>query len=454
MTMVMPTLTLSRAVALLWFFLLGSMPLAAQTSWEEHTRLGELAFAVNNKERAEQEFRAALQLAQSLPASDRRLATSLRNLARILEHQSRWDEAQPLYELLLAVHETNLGQSHPGLLSTLAAAGRVAVRSGDVPSANAHLSRYVELADASGEAPQDQLQLVLSLLSRMYFLQERFDEALAMKRREVDLLNADARATPEQQATELFALGQLELSHGSATRAEQAYLAAIDLLPHGDGERSAELLLASAARTALDVAEPELAQRLAHRVVKTATGQPEALLEAHSVLAEAAWRQVHRGGASVGDLLSVASQSPIASDAEGRIAALLELQLDQLADTDPAIDHSLTRLVTVRALKGDAAAAAEAQQQLVSRRRQAQGVVPVALLEDLVILEQAAGRFAGAEQANSELIAGIERDQGEDSPELLPVLERQRVLLIELGRKKEARAIKKRVRALKKELGR
>ena len=43
------------------------IPVAAQSTWESHTRTGEYAFAIGEVERAEQEFLAALAIAQRLP---------------------------------------------------------------------------------------------------------------------------------------------------------------------------------------------------------------------------------------------------------------------------------------------------------------------------------------------------------------------------------------------------
>ena len=89
----------------------------AQDSWTAHTNVGEYAFARGDLERAESEFRAALEIAQRLPAGDRRLETSLQNLARLYEHESDFDRAQPLYQLLLAAKEHRLGTEHPDLLN-------------------------------------------------------------------------------------------------------------------------------------------------------------------------------------------------------------------------------------------------------------------------------------------------------------------------------------------------
>ena len=93
----------------------------AQDSWSAHTRAGEYAFARGDLERAEAEFQAALEIAQQLPAGDRRLETSLENLARLSEHESDFDRAQSLYQLQLAAEEMRVGEEDPVLLDTLLA---------------------------------------------------------------------------------------------------------------------------------------------------------------------------------------------------------------------------------------------------------------------------------------------------------------------------------------------
>ena len=87
----------TRIVVALIIASLTAVTAGAQGSWTGHTNAGEYAFARGDLDRAESEFRAALEIAQGLPAGDRRLETSLENLARLYEHESDFDRAQPLY---------------------------------------------------------------------------------------------------------------------------------------------------------------------------------------------------------------------------------------------------------------------------------------------------------------------------------------------------------------------
>jgi hypothetical protein len=72
-----------------------------------------------------------------------------------------------------------------------------------------------------------------------------------------------------------------------------------------------------------------------------------------------------------------------------------------------------------------------------------------ALAQDgLAFLLTEAGRYGEALTVNDPLLTGLETVWGADDPRLVPVLQRQELLLAELGRKKEAKAIRKRLRKL------
>jgi hypothetical protein len=102
----------------------------------------------------------------------------------------------------------------------------------------------------------------------------------------------------------------------------------------------------------------------------------------------------------------------------------------------------IERLATTSALLGDAEAAA-------SWQRQRPGVESdAALRDDLVALLQAAGLSADAATENAALLTVLEARWGPSDPRLVPTLERQATLLEDLGRKKEAKALRKRIKKL------
>lgn len=421
---------------------------AAIDPWEFRTNAGEYAYASGDLVRAEAEFRAALELAQAFPPGDRRLERSLENLGRLYENQQRLDEAQPLYQLLLVAQETRVGRDSPQLLDTHLKIARVGLAAGDSPAAGASLEQYLEIAESSGAADPAQHWVALSMLARMRTLEQRPEEALELQRRAVEVLESDGSATGLERAHELESLAQMELLHGSPGRAEELLTEALELRAE-DGESPPADTYTAAATTALGAGEFELAERLADRAVEAAGDPPP--LDALKVLAQVSWLGVGTG-ASPADVLGAGG------DSEGlRIAAT---RLEQLAE-DPAfaatapgleLAETYSRLAVVMALLGDADSAASWKtrqlEAVQSPGTDSPNTLRIGL--ELVSLLQAAGRLDESATLNGHLIETLEQTYGADDPRLSLPLQRQHELLSELGRKKEAKAVKKRLRQFEK----
>jgi tetratricopeptide (TPR) repeat protein len=440
-----------RILRIFVFTCMTALGAAAQDPWEYRTAAGEYAFATGDFERAETEFRAALELSQRLPPGSRRLEISLDNLARLYEHQMRLDEAQPLFQLLLAAQETRVGHEDPLLLDTLVAVARVALSSGDSPTATTSLRRYLGIAEASGSADPGQHWHVLSMLARMRTIEEDPDEALELQRRAVRVLSEDPAASAQERANQLESLAQMELLHGSNADAERLLDEAVELR-RAAGEMGSAETLATAAATALSAGHTELADRLAQRALVVAAEEGTDSLAVRKVAADVAWMTVRRGG-SVADLLGVANDAENLVVAAQRTAALVELQMADPTADEAALSESYSRMARIEALRGDADEAARWQLRYVDSLTTSSAGGGNKLLvaqSDVVALLAAAGRIEEAVANNATLIRNIEDIYGPNDPKLSLPLQRQYDLLSELGSKKEAKAVKKRLRKFRK----
>jgi tetratricopeptide (TPR) repeat protein len=421
---------------------------AAIDPWQYRTNAGEYAYASGDLVRAESEFRAALELAQAFPPGDRRLERSLDNLARLYENQQRLDEAQPLYQLLLAAQETRVGRDSPQLFDTHLKIARVSLAAGDSPAAGASLQRYLEIAESSGAADPAQHWVALSMLARMRTLEQRPEEALELQRRAVEVLESDGSATGLERAHELESLAQMELLHGSPDRAEDLLTEALELRAE-EGESPPADTYTAAAATALGAGEFDLAGRLAERAVEAAGDPPP--LDALEVLAEVSWVSVGTG-ASPADVLGAGGDSERLRTAAARLERVAEHPEFAATAPAPQVAETCSRLAVVMALLGDAASAAswKARQLETIRSLGADSPSTLTIELELVSLLQAAGRLDDAAALNGRLIETLEQTYGADDPRLSLPLQRQYELLSELGRKKEAKAVKKRLRKFEK----
>lgn len=426
-----------------------AIPVVAQPTWESHTRTGEYAFAVGDTSRAETEFRAALSIAQKLPPPDQRLEKSLGNLARLYEHEARFAESLPMYQLQVAAAEYRLGGDEAELLAPLLGLSRVAMQSGDIPAAEDALRRYRAVADATGAADPGQHWVALAMLARTCTLQERTEEALEVQREAIAVLDEAHGPTEIERATAIESLAQMELLYGNADAAEALLVRAAELRAADEEGGSTAAMLTAAAGTALGAGEFDVAERLGEKALEESTAENLDLQAINTIMADIAWMRVRRGTDNLGDLFLGASPGPELDAAYGR---LMKIHGAINAQTDPTVtSNNLTRLAQVAALRGEVEDSAHWQRLFIDLQRQLTGAdsaEAMAAQENLIGLFVAANQPDKAVPANTWLIAMQERAWGESSSRLRPALERQLDLLTQAGLKKDAKAVKKRLKKL------
>jgi tetratricopeptide (TPR) repeat protein len=429
----------TRIVVALFIATLAALVAGAQAGWSTHTSAGEYAFARGDLDRAESEFRAALEIAQGLPAGDRRLETSLENLARLYEHESDFDRAQPLYQLLLVAKEVRVGREHPALLSPLYAVARVSQPMGDLPTVESSLERFAAIAETSGEADPRQYWQVLQMLARMKTVQEKPDQAVKWQRRAAEAIDDDRGATSEERIHLLVGLVEMELVAENGPAAERIYVEIADLRKEEDEADAFPDTMADGAETALNAAAFETAERLAMRAIH-ASPDAAAELQARKVLAELSWSKVNRGTDDMENLLAAAADDEELVRARDRLRALIALE--------GADDRTtLTRLAQVEALRGQPASAADWQFQLLEIVAD-DAEAAAAARRDLVTLLAAAGRFDEALAENAVVLADLEAQYGPSDKRLVPILSQRLALYESAGNKKQSKKIRKRIKRL------
>ncbi len=428
-----------NVITLLITLILCSAGVGAQTSWDIHTHNGEYSFARGNFSRAESEFQAALEIAKSFPAGDRRLETSLDNLGRFYENGSDFDKAQPLYQLMLAAGEHRLGPDSAGLLTALYAVARVSQPMGDLPTVVDSLERFTAIADATGKADPRQRWQVLQLLARTEVVLENQEQALAWQRRAAEVIDADSGATWEERADVYESAGNLELKVGDGFQAEQYFVKVGNLRREEDEQDAMPRTMAAAAAAAYAAGQFDTAERLAMRSVNL-TPDEAAERQAREVLADTAWAKVSRGTDDLTMLSAAAGDSEDLVRARDRLRSMAVLE-------DGQNPRTLERLVQVEVLRGQPASAVTWQRQLLDLAPYDDAGTAKAR-KDLVFLLIQAQEWDDALAENTALLAELEAEVGTKDKSLLPVLELQQKILTGAGEKKQAKKVGKRIKKL------
>lgn len=87
--------------------------------WQTYSEAGRKAYSKKDYEEAESMYRGAVEQAQKFSPGDRRLGTSLTNLAATLREAGKYQESQAVFLKAIAEKERWLGPSDPSLAGTL-----------------------------------------------------------------------------------------------------------------------------------------------------------------------------------------------------------------------------------------------------------------------------------------------------------------------------------------------
>jgi len=430
--------------------------LEAAGSWSSHTHAGELAFAHRDYVTAERELRAALEIAEGLPVGDERLETSLENMARLAEHQMQPKEARELLQRLLELRRARLGRDSAELLEVLEPLARSCQATGDAVAAMQVLRDYLAIADTAQRVDTDGLERVLTDLVRLERFADHPETALPLQRRLVELRRSEYTADAPEVAAGMQTLAQLELMYGSVEAGEKL----LQELAERRGESGEEIgpALASASASLFGAGRFAAAKAVADRALDVAGPSARddgAMLPAHATLAGLSWMALRTPADQLAEILPGADR-PDTGDVYLTLVNLLRRQESALGGTHPDVETTLGRLADLVLLAaGDdrQELALEAVRTVTDARLRLNGPGAGKTWEaqqELVRLLLDSGDLGAAEQALGELVAGMESKIGDHALELVPVLREQADVLKQMRRRKEARALTKRAKAIEK----
>lgn len=184
-------------------------------------QLGTLRLAQGRFAEAADEFRVALQATQArLGPTDPEVATVQANLAQALQRQGRLADAAAVLRQALAVREARLGPVHHLLVDTLDSLGSLYSEMEDLPQAEAHLSRAIEMRRQLVTDPKDVRRAGLQgALAAVWIQANKLPEAEAVLRESIATLEA---ADPHDAAlpNQLVNLGGVHRRRGEFAQAQ------------------------------------------------------------------------------------------------------------------------------------------------------------------------------------------------------------------------------------------
>jgi len=205
-----------------------AMLLATMRFGADSAELASIDTALGNLARLDGDFVAALAAHQRALALDRaawgerhpRVARDLHNVAGILRHLERRDEALVHYREALSIERASIGEDHPDFGLTSNSLGLLAFEAGDDVEAGVRWESARRIFEASGH---EDLALVRYNLALLALRQERYDDAASHARAAIAIDERRLGEGAKRVGGEQLALGRAELGAGRDEAARVAF---------------------------------------------------------------------------------------------------------------------------------------------------------------------------------------------------------------------------------------
>jgi tetratricopeptide (TPR) repeat protein len=132
---------------------------------------------------------------KSFEAGHPNVTRDLSNLARLLHHTNRLEEAEPLMRRALALDEKNFGLDHPRVAIMLNNLGQLLKATDRLDEAEPLLRRALALDEKSFGSDHPDVAIRLNNLARLLQATDRLDEAEPLMRRHVSIFVEFTRRT-------------------------------------------------------------------------------------------------------------------------------------------------------------------------------------------------------------------------------------------------------------------
>jgi len=382
-------------------FAIASGAVAGEAEWSAHTKAAMAAYARGDQLDAARSFAAALNEAQGFAESDRRLASTISNLALLYANQGRHADAEALYARAVTLDEKALGPGHPDLAVTLNNIAGLYRAQGRYAEAEPLYRRSLAIMEKALGPNHTQTGTTLNNLAELYRAQGRNAEAEPLYRRAYAIREKAHGPNHPDVATTLGQLAELYRAEGLYAQAEPLSRRALQIEEQVFGPGHPDVATALARQGDLDRAMGKPAD--AEALYRRALAIRERALGADHL-------EVGRTLASLADLYFLQGRL---AEAETSYARALRITEQALGQDHPEAGAILYRQAVVYNAQGkrEPALASLRRASAVLSVRVAQGELRpwVGVFEDHVRLLVAMGDNAPAALAESFAVAQTAR---------------------------------------------
>jgi tetratricopeptide (TPR) repeat protein len=225
-----------REYALAQDYLHKAIALQTQFKQEESlanslNNLAKLYYSQEKYNQAEPLYQQVLAINRAnLPPNHPSLATSLNNLALLYQSQGKYNQAEPLYQEALAIDRASLPPNHPDLAIDLNNLANLYYSQGKYSEAEPLYQQVLAISRASLPPNHPNLAIYLNNLANLYYSQRKYNEAEPLYQEALAIERANLPPNHPNLAIYLNNLANLHIAKNEMAIAEQEYQEALQII--------------------------------------------------------------------------------------------------------------------------------------------------------------------------------------------------------------------------------
>lgn len=213
----------------------------AASKWDGYKKAGDAAYEAGDYAKAEQEFSDALKEAEKFEENDKRRATTIYNLALVLQTEQKFDEAEKYYKLSIDSLGKAFGAEHEKVAMAMTNLAEVYKMKEDLKQAEEYYLKGLEVYQKIYNDTNPELAAALDSVADFYAEQEEYAKAEPLYRHALDISKNAVGADKPETGKRLSHFAEFFCVQGKYAPAEPLFANALKIAEKTDGPDSADV---------------------------------------------------------------------------------------------------------------------------------------------------------------------------------------------------------------------
>lgn len=210
----------------------------AASRWDQHKKAGDSAYESGDYAKAEKEFTAALEEASKFEETDKRRATTIYNLALVLQTQEKFDRAEAMYKQSIDMLAKAFGAEHEKVAMAYTNLAEVRKMQDDLKQAEEYYLKSLAIYEKAYGDANGEMANALDAVADFYAEQEEYDKAEPLYKRALEISKKVVGADKAETGKRMAHLAEFYCVQGKYAPAAPLFSSALEITEKTSGAES------------------------------------------------------------------------------------------------------------------------------------------------------------------------------------------------------------------------